>query len=276
MNVSVAPSNVSSAGGVTNLTWTPFDTYQPMVNVTIYNHTGVVETFSVPNLGRFELNTITYALSADFYTIVVHSTIGRGNTTLNVYNVNGLNITQPNSVSIIYNDSMATPVMWTPFSLDAPNVTIDFINQNTFQQYTVSAPNSGDILVDLVALGIPAGSYNLTINSSLGFGATSMFVIRYDQFLNITSPNGTTNVSNVGVLDMAWMPTNPAGGNATIYLFQPGNASVHYGPFSSMDDGSAVLDLATSSLEKILLAQMASTATEQRPAATGLLSSKKL
>ena len=63
----------------------------------------------------------------------------------------------------------------------------------------------------------------------------------------------TTNVSNIGLLDIDWDPTNQAGGNVTVFLYQVANGSVVYGPFSAIDDGNAEINLATDQINKSLV-----------------------
>ena len=253
IDVSAVPNNVSSMTGVSTISWAPFDPYQSNVTLSIYQNIVFITNLTVPNTGSYTLDVSAVGLGAGLYNLTIDSNIGSGSAMLNVYSATGLAVTVPNKASIIYNNSVGTPVQWAPFDSMTSNVNITFVNQNTLQAYSTSAINDGDASVDLIALGIPAGTYNLSVASDLGTGESSMFVIRYADFLNITSPNMTTNVSNIGLLDIDWDPTNQAGGNVTVFLYQVANGSVVYGPFSAIDDGNAEINLATDQINKSLV-----------------------
>ena len=84
------------------------------------------------------------------------------------------------------------------------------VNKNISQTYLFTAPDYGNYTVHLDLLGFPAGTYYLNVSSPLDVGTSSPFVLRYAQYLNIASPNSTTNVSNTGTLGLGWNPSNPA------------------------------------------------------------------
>ena len=56
LNVTAVPNNISSAGGVTVISWTPYDTFQPTAQLITSNSSGVGVTQSVPNIGNYSIN----------------------------------------------------------------------------------------------------------------------------------------------------------------------------------------------------------------------------
>ena len=168
-----------------------------------------------------------------------------------VYSASGLSVTVPSATFIIYNNTVTALIQWTPFDKTTGNATLDFINQNTMKMYPSVALNNGTAHVNIAALGLPPGTYNVSVSSALGYGQSSMFVVRDILNLTILLPNATTNVSNVGLLDIDWVEANPAGGNVTIYMYGiENNITVVHDPFSTADDGSTILNLSGGMINK--------------------------
>ena len=243
LKVIAIPNNVSSSGGVSNITWSPFDTYQPTVNISIYLGNFSFTTFPVPNIGFFNLNVSTFGLFPNLFTVSVNSSVGSGNTTLNVYSSGNLAILAPTSASVIYNNSISTRVQWAPFYSATANANISLINQNSLQIYLFSVPNNGTAFASFTAVKIPAGTYIIKVVSVFGTGQTPPLVIRYANYLNISMPNATTNISNIGALNVSWSSTNLVGGDVSMFLYRRGNNGTTYGPFAAPDNGSTSLNL---------------------------------
>ena len=246
LSVNLSPAKISSINGATVVSWSPVgNVSQASTTIFIYKQFNyqLVASTATGNTGVFNLGVNSFHLAPASYQTVVANDLGGGNVTLTVYSSTGLNITSPNNVSIIYNDSVAMPVLWTSFDSTTQNAVIELIEQSTMTVYNASVIDNGNATLNLVSLEVPAGTYNLSIASALGFGQTNMFVLRYSHSVTFSPPNITTNVSNADLLTVNGPPTNPTGANVTMFLYKPVHIRVVYGPFSNTDNGSATLDL---------------------------------
>ncbi|KAM0681941.1 hypothetical protein MDAP_000093 [Mitosporidium daphniae] len=265
LNVIIDPSVVMSDGGAIDVNWSPIDPSEPLVNLSVYSgNDSLLKTLEVPNTGSYSDDVTSFGLFPGRYKIQVDSNMGSGFDYLIVSSATPLNILVPNSESIIYNNSASLSVQWTPFDENTTPAVITIINQNTMKNDYFSVKNNGNASLNLSSIDVPAGTYSLTVDTSIGSsGSPSMFVLLYPETLLIASPNSTTNVSNVGLLDIEWDPKNPAGENITIYLHHAVNNSISYGPFKTLDDGNATLDLMTNAINKNMLLEDA-IASEQK------------
>ncbi|KAM0681929.1 hypothetical protein MDAP_000084 [Mitosporidium daphniae] len=274
--VTLNPNNISSADPKTTVSWNLYDEYQNMVNLCIYKEEFKLYTIKVKNNGSHSLDLTKMDLPLGLYGIAIESHMGNGISDLYIYSSSGLVVSSPNATSSIFNNTEAIRVEWAPFDIDGEVVEITLVNNNTGAEVVKIAENTGSYDVNISELNIPVGTYHVIVSSELGAGTSSPFILRYAQNLSIVSPNATTDVSKYGSLIFNWFPTNLAGGNVSIYIYQPSNEAIVYGPFSTVDDGNAELNLAKKLITKNLVVDDSlSVAGIDSVAASGVLNRKK-
>ena len=243
LNVTATPSNVSTDSLIT-ITWAPFDSFQSGVTLSISNASGLVFNASVPNSGSYGFIPDLLNISIGNYVATISSNIGTGNALFIVYGSGNLNVTQPNVSSFYYTNSTNLLVQWSPTTGATNNVTINLVNINTSQIYQFTASDNGSVALDISVLHVSPGLYEVFVISGMGSGVSARFPIFTPvPGVHIYTPNSTTVLSNVAILNVTWLPTSLLGQNATILLFQPDYPSIFYGPFNVNDNGLARIDL---------------------------------
>ncbi|KAM0683786.1 hypothetical protein MDAP_001363 [Mitosporidium daphniae] len=252
LEVTAAPNNISSADPKTTVSWTPHDEYQKEVILYIKKGETEVDKMAVENSGSYSLDLTTMGLSPGLYSVGINSDIGDGFSKLYIYSNAGLDVSSPNAASSIFNNTEAMRVEWESFDESVSDVQITLVNNNTGEKVVKIAENTGSYDVNIAELNLEVGTYHAIVSSDFGAGISSPFILRYAEHLKINSPNATTNISQAGSILFNWLPTNLAGGNVSIKIYQPSNKDIVYGPFSTADDGNAELNLADKVINKNL------------------------
>lgn len=185
------------------------------------------------------------------YVINVENSFGTANSSdFVVYSHSGLNVSVDTSTQILPSGNLT--IDWAPSAnLSLYNATLILKNGSNYSiSYTpVNVSDLGSSTIPLSSFGsdFPPSFYDLIVNGALGSGVSNSFLIGNASSLIVTAPTVITNVSDVGLLNILWDPSNPMGPNATLT-----SIDVSYPPtshqFSSTDNGNSTIDLNSQSV----------------------------
>ncbi|KGG52028.1 hypothetical protein DI09_220p30 [Mitosporidium daphniae] len=243
LNVTAIPSNVYAVQKIF-IVWKPIDRLQKTVELSIYKASSLEFKVSVPNIGIYSFIPDEINIEAGEYTSMITSKLGVGITSFSVYSPIVLNVTEPNASVVYKNTTTSLPVQWSSSGVLSGKASIKLIDVISGYTYNFTAVNNGFLTIDLSTLGILNTShYKVVVTSTTGKGSSQEFSILAAGNIVETSASDTVGVSNVGTLNITWVPVEPPGQNITIWIFQPDFPSIVYGPFSFPDSGLATINL---------------------------------